>query len=255
MRPPPRQEEPLKLLNSAAIALFVLIYASAASASGKITRSVIRFENKDRICTFFLPDGVTGPRPAILLLHGSGRNGRIMIDEWKDLAQKEGILLVAPDAYHAESWNLNWDSPDFLRFAIGKLHELHAVDLHRIYIFGHSAGAEYALILALLDSRLYAATAIHAGMLLPDFYSYLPKAERRMPIAIWSGDSDPNFPAVTVRDTAQRFEKNGFAVKLTIMPHHDHNYYAVSGEVNRKAWTFFKDITAPPAAPRTSAGN
>ena len=32
----------------------------------------------------------------------------------------------------------------------------------------------------------------------------------------------------------------GFHVQLTVMALHDHNYYAVSGEVNRKAWDFLK---------------
>ena len=240
----------MKLLKLVSLlALAALLYPSPAFAKSNITRSVIRYDNKDRICTFYVPDNISGPRPAILLLHGSGRNGRVMIDEWKDLAQKEGILLVAPDAYDVASWNGKWDSPEFLRFAIGKLHELHPVDLHRIYVFGHSAGAEYALILALADARLYAATAAHAGILLPDFYSELPKAVRRMPIAIWVGDRDPLFPVTEVNDTVRRFEENGFKVKLTVMPQHDHNYYAVSADVNRKVWEFFKDLTAPPANP------
>lgn len=244
----------LKLVSL--VALAALLHPFLAFAKSNITRSVIRFENKDRVCTFFVPDNISGPRPAILLLHGSGRSGRVMIDEWKDLAQKEGILLVAPDAYDASQWSPKWDTPEFLRLCIGKLHELHPVDLHRIYVFGHSAGAEYALILAVVDSRLYAATAVHAGILLPELYSDLPKVERRMPIAIWVGDRDPFFSVTAVNDTVRHFEKNGFTVKLTIMPQHDHNYYAVSGDVNRKVWEFFKDLTAPATPPEpSSTGN
>lgn len=210
----------------------------------KSTRQTFEFEGKQRVCWYFIPSQ-EGPLPVLMLLHGSGRNGEVMINQWKDLAAREGIVLVAPDAYDPVSWNLKPDSPLFFHTAIEIANTLHPIDPARIYLFGHSAGAEYGLILSLLDANQFAAVAVHAGLLLPSFRTAFQYAQRRMPIAIWVGDRDPNFPAVDVKETVRLFESNGYQVKFTVMPLHDHNYYAVSGEVNRKAWEFLKQATLP----------
>src|SRR5579872_310046 len=36
------------------------------------------------------------PMPAILLLHGGGGNGHDFLFAWKSMAEKNGILLIAP---------------------------------------------------------------------------------------------------------------------------------------------------------------
>jgi dienelactone hydrolase len=61
-----------------------------------------------------------------------------------------------------------------------------------------------------------------------------------MPIAILVGDRDPFFPLDRVNASVKEFKENGFSVELTIIPHHDHNYYVISDEVNGKAWEFLK---------------
>ena len=72
------------------------------------------------------------------------------------------------------------DPPDFQHAVVQNVKARHAVDGNRIYLLGHSAGAEYPLILAILDSHFYAATAVHAGALQPGFYKLFAFARRRM---------------------------------------------------------------------------
>jgi predicted esterase len=50
-----------------------------------------------------------------VLLHGSGRNGLSLVEKWKDLASKEGIILAGPDAANPNVWSPSEDGPDFLR--------------------------------------------------------------------------------------------------------------------------------------------
>jgi dienelactone hydrolase len=70
-----------------------------------------------------------------------------------------------------------------------------------------------------------------------------------MPVAIWVGDRDPNFPLDLVNATKKEFERHGNPLQLSIIPMHDHNYYAISDEVNRRAWDFLKPLhLAPPAS-------
>jgi len=91
-----------------------------------------------------------------------------------------------------------------------------------------------------MDCDLFAATAIHAGALQANPDGLFEQADRKMPIAMWVGDRDPNFPVNTVEATRRLFAANGYQIKLTLIPNHDHNYYVISDQVNAKAWEFLK---------------
>jgi len=212
----------------------------AAPARELAMKQTFDFAGKTRTFYSYLPE-VEGPLPLILLLHGSGRNGQVMVDAWADLASKEHFIVAAPDAYDSSAWNLKTDPPDFLHAVMEQVKAKHAVDENRIYLFGHSAGAEYALLLAILDSNSFAAVAVHAGALQPEYYRLFAYAGRRLPLAIWVGDQDLFFPVDMVTSTKKEFEANGFPIELAIIPHHDHNYYVISDEVNGKAWEFLKN--------------
>jgi len=66
------------------------------------------------------------------------------------------------------------------------------------------------------------------------------RADRRLPIAIWVGAEDPLFSVAAVTETKRLMEQNGFQVQLSVIPNHDHNYYAISDQVNSSAWDFLK---------------
>jgi poly(3-hydroxybutyrate) depolymerase len=229
----------LKNLGYAASILCTLLLTVPALAKEATTRSTFDYSGKSRTYYFFIPDG-EGPLPLVLLLHGSGRNGQIMVDAWKKLASKEHFILAAPDSYQSSNWNTEDDPPDFLHAVIDQVKAKHAVDENRIYLFGHSAGAAFAWILAVADSHFFAAVAMHAGALTPQNEQFFSYAERRTPIAIWVGDHDSYFPLDIVLATKKEFESHGFHVELSVMPHHDHNYYDVSDKVNGEAWDFLK---------------
>jgi poly(3-hydroxybutyrate) depolymerase len=163
-----------------------------------------------------------------------------MIDAWKKLASREQFIIAAPDSYDASNWNTETDPPEFLHAVVEQVKLRHAIDENRIYLFGHSAGAVYALMLAVIDSHHFAATALHAGALPPQSNNLFSYVERRMPIAIWVGSQDSYFPLDIVTATKKEFESHGFHVELSVIPGHDHNYYAISDEVNSKAWDFLK---------------
>jgi predicted esterase len=219
--------------------IFTRQAAVSAPARELAVKQTFEFDGNTRTFYSFVPE-IEGPLPLILLLHGSGRNGQVIVDAWADLATKEHFIVVAPDAYDSSAWKLKMDPPDFLHAVIEQVKAKHAVDDNRIYLFGHSAGAVYALILAILDSHYFAAVAVHAGALKPEYYRLFAYAGRRMPIAIWVGNQDLFFPVDLVTSTKKEFETNGFPIELAIIPHHDHNYYVISDEVNGKAWEFLK---------------
>lgn len=227
------------------LAVLLLISASLAADKAKPEKFSLSFEAKERTYYVFVPDGSGQSAPMLLLLHGSGRNGMSQIDPWKDFAAKDGIILVAPDSSDSGYWNQKADSPDFIHAVVEAVRSRYPVDPRRIYLFGHSAGAVYALYLAVVQSEYFAATAVHAGSLQQSDFGIIDVAARKMPIAIWVGTVDPFFSLTNVRATRDAFNSCGFSVRLTEIPGHDHNYYAIAPKINPAVWDFLKANPLP----------
>jgi poly(3-hydroxybutyrate) depolymerase len=185
------------------------------------------------------------PLPVVVLLHGSDHDGSEMTGAWRDLASQQGFILVAPNSLHTEVWNLQSDSPAFLHAAVDQVAAQHPIDRKRIYLFGHSGGANYAIVLALLDSQYFAAVGAHAGALDSGDDKLFPYAGRKIPIALWVGAQDPLFPVTTVMATRDAFDAHGFPVQLVVIPNHGHFYEGFSKQVNQQAWEFFKRNALP----------
>jgi poly(3-hydroxybutyrate) depolymerase len=227
------------VLRSAFAAL--LAPHGAALAKSAIVKEVVESGGLKRTCYVYRPEGVpAGTRmPLLVLLHGSGHDGTSLVKEWRDQADSEGILLAGPDALAREGWAFPADGPQFLGDVVAHLEARYAVDTTRIYLFGHSAGAIFALSMAPLESELFAAAALHAGAFADESAKgVLAHARRKVPFFLAVGTADPFFPLRDVREARETLEKAGFPVELWEIPLHDHNYYRKSGLINRKAWEF-----------------
>jgi poly(3-hydroxybutyrate) depolymerase len=144
--------------------LFLLVLSSTATlAAAKPEKQTITSLGAERIYYTFVPEKLTAPAPLLLLLHGSGRDGMSQIDEWKALAEKEGIILIAPDSANSREWSMNTDGPEFLHDIVEAVRAKHSIDGTRLYIFGHSAGAVFALYMGVMESRYFAAVGVNAG--------------------------------------------------------------------------------------------
>jgi polyhydroxybutyrate depolymerase len=207
-----------------------------------VSADSFEFAGIKRSYSLFVPTSASvGPAPLIVLLHGSYGSAAALISWWTALAEQEGIVLVAPDAREREAWQLRADGPQFIRAVIDEAVAKHPVDRGRIYLFGSSGGAVYSLTLSMIESQLFAATAIHAGAWrAPNEFRAVPYAKRKIPIAIFIGDKDEYFPLFAVRKTQSALEKAGHPVNVTIIPGRRHPYSDVALEVNRNAWQFMK---------------
>lgn len=224
------------------VAFLLFAFSGKASAQGKIVQNELKSEGKERSYYLFVPESVkkNSPAPLLVLLHGSGRDGKILIEHWKKLAEQEGIILVGPNATRSTGWAVPEDGPLFLFDVVEKLKSEHSIDSKRVYLFGHSAGAVFSLFMSMFESNYFAATAVSAGAIKKENYSLLDEAERKTPIALFVGTKDPFFPLAEVRRTRDIFIEKKFTIELTEIPNLDHNYYSKSSEINEKAWNFLK---------------
>ncbi|HEX5704577.1 MAG TPA: alpha/beta hydrolase-fold protein [Pyrinomonadaceae bacterium] len=225
------------------ILILLMLLAGSTAFGQEVQKEITKLGGKARAYYLFVPDKLTKDRPAplLLLLHGSGRNGVSLVDKWKDLAKKEGIILVGPDAINSQGWSSPVDGPDFFYELITELQSKYPIDARRLYIFGHSAGASFALYMALYESEYFAATAIHAGGLTNRDQALVEWAKRKIPIHIAVGTVDRLVPLANVRATRDMLNSNGFNAQLVEMEGHDHWYYDKAPKINAAAWAFLKE--------------
>jgi predicted esterase len=115
---------------------------------------------RSRDGVLFVPSSYDPARPAplMLCLHGAGGEARHRIDPIRPAAERDGVILVAP-----ESKSRTWDmllldfGPDVARIdeALAGAFELLAVDPKRVAIEGFSDGASYALSLGIANGDLF----------------------------------------------------------------------------------------------------
>ena len=218
----------------------LLACVSNTSAKDDITKELITSSGRTRPYYLYVPSTVKGPAPLIVMLHGSNRTGVTLVEKWKDYAKKEGIILAGPDATNLRGWTSPQDGPDFLRDLVEELKTKHPVNPRRVYLFGHSAGAIFALHMSLMESQYFAAAAVHAGALRNDDTELIKLAKRKVPISIQVGDSDEFFPVKDVRATRDALKEAGIPVDLIEIKDHDHWYYDKASKFNQTAWEFLK---------------
>ncbi|HJQ34002.1 MAG TPA: dienelactone hydrolase family protein [Pyrinomonadaceae bacterium] len=234
--------------RSLRLAFVVLLLASAASAATggeQIQKKTVASEGKKRVYYLYVPASASREKPAplVVLLHGTGHDGRLLVEHWQKLAEREGVVLAGPDSRDPAGWAIPQDGPRFIYDLVEELKATQPVDPRRVYLFGHSAGAVFGLYMSALESEYFAAAAVSAGAMKESNYDMLDEAGRKVPVAIFVGTRDPLFPVSDVRRTRDAFTKRGFRAELTEIPNHDHNYYSRSAEINEKAWEFLKTQT------------
>jgi poly(3-hydroxybutyrate) depolymerase len=216
---------------------------ASARADAKVQKLTFASGGISRTYYLYVPEkAAAGGAPLLLLLHGSGRDGKTLIDPWQRLASDEGIVLVAPDSSDRSGWRIPEDGPQFLHDLIELVRLSHdVVDDRRMYIFGHSAGAIHGLGLGLMESEYFAAVAAHAGVVGRTMAPLLTQAPRKIPMAIWVGTDDALFPLKAVRDSRDAVNAHGFNLKLTEIARHTHNYYGAAARINSQVWDFLKE--------------
>jgi poly(3-hydroxybutyrate) depolymerase len=246
----PRARATLATIAAVALLAALPVHARAASIE---SRTVVS-RGKKRTYALYVPASVSKDTAAPLLvaMHGSTSNGKTIVERWTDLADAHGLIVAGPDATTNKMWVSPQDGPLFLKDVVDDVSKGHPVDGRRMYIFGHSAGANFALQMAMLESEFFAAGAIHAGAISSDYYSIFDAATRKIPMAIYIGTRDQFYPIDVLRNVRDALQKRGFDLLYTEMPGHDHNYKAVAPQINQEIWDFFEKNPLPAEPKYTS---
>jgi predicted esterase len=219
----------------------VLLLSAYAHADDKVSKETVESGGRKRTYHLFAPASRKPSAPLVVLFHGSNRDGLSLVERWKDLAAREGFVIAGPNSRDSKGWRTPDDGPDFIRDLVEALKAKYSLDARRVYLFGHSAGAVFALHMALTQSEYFAAAAVHAGAFRAESeFAALEQAKRKTSLAIIVGDRDAFFPVDAVRATEAALKGRGHEIEVTVMQGHDHWYYDLAPGINSGAWDFLK---------------
>ncbi|MDQ3916892.1 MAG: hypothetical protein M3348_00185, partial [Acidobacteriota bacterium] len=74
---------------------FVLCPTGASAEPGKISREEFTSGGKKRAYYLYVPKKVAASKeaaPLLVTLHGTGRDGRILVEHWQPFADREGLI-------------------------------------------------------------------------------------------------------------------------------------------------------------------
>src|SRR3954462_14832588 len=131
-----------------AIGLVAMFAPPAFGRTPDVVHDTLTSGGRKRSYYLFVPDTVKAPAPLVVLLNGSGRNGKTLIDTWQDLAAKGGLIINGPDSDDPSAWVLGRDGPDFLHDLVEALKSKYPINPRRVYLFGNSGGAVFGLVMS-----------------------------------------------------------------------------------------------------------
>jgi poly(3-hydroxybutyrate) depolymerase len=182
-----------------------------------------------------------GPVPMVIGLHGAGDNGSNFIQATglTSTADAMGFVMVGPEGYNSgwfvqsnEGWpgtdgypsSLQNDMDLMLRI-IDDVGDDYHLDAGRVYAVGHSRGAGFTALMAILSSQgsiasgpwssPFAAYGINAGY--DPFGGHFDPgaASPKAPVWIVHGSSDGNVPYSYGQSLAQDLQGGGWDVEFT----------------------------------------
>lgn len=220
------------------VAITGIAFLLTLAASGQQSTQHVEFQKRKWPYQLFSPADRNHPAPAILLLHGAGGSGAEMIAAWVRFAAENGIVLIAPDLPRKPEFEDI--APAFFRAVVDSAARKSRIDSERRFVFGHSMGGYLAFDAAVFDADYFAAVAVHASYIAPEYTGILERATRRTPIALYIGDRDPLVAVANVRGTRDLLTARGFPLHYVELPGHDHDYWALSEKINADAWQFLE---------------
>ena len=174
----------MKLLLKRSLALGALVLACVASHAGTtsdFTQPAQSYPgSRERQYKVYVPDGLSGPAPMVMALHGCQQTNDNVLRDWGLVAaaDRHRFILVAPfiTSYdglrNTNCWGFWLDQ--HRHQGRGEAEDLHrigravearfAVDPQRRYVTGLSSGAAMAVVLAVTHNEYFAAAASASGL-------------------------------------------------------------------------------------------
>lgn len=195
------------------------------------------------ICAYawLVPDCAVeqGPSAVVFSQHGSGGEGQMMIDGWRETAEAECFIVVGQDSQSSVSWNTGTDLDCFWDIA-AEIESLYDVDTRRRYLDGHSAGGHWTWMIGLTYSDWFGGLSpTSASMSYAEYYGVWPEGTgRAIPVHIAHGTADTIVPYSEAEYAYEQLSNAGWTVELYTVEGGDH--FSLPG-YQEAAWAFLEE--------------
>ena len=135
----------------------VLILLGAAAPAGEQDR--LRWLGEMRHIAVYVPPTAPSGSALLLVMSDPRRGARYALGSWRELAEREGVVLAAVSSEQPGVWRVPQDGPGFLRAVVQRVSTRRAIDPRRVYLFGTGVGGRFALSMGLLQPHYFAAVA------------------------------------------------------------------------------------------------
>lgn len=193
----------------------VMALQQAASAPAMTAHTLETREGTRQYLVMQPPGAKDGVKPLLILLHGHGGSGEFMLGQrsiqgyssqgWQKLAEREQLLLIAPQGTIASDQQSAWndcrgdastnaktDDVAFISALIDAAVREHRADPARVYVFGYSNGGGLAYRLGIELRPRLAAVAVQSTLMAANSSCKPPASP--LPIFISHGTQDDVMP-------------------------------------------------------------
>ncbi|MEM9682961.1 MAG: hypothetical protein AAF942_06835 [Pseudomonadota bacterium] len=171
----------------ALLVALVVIVAAAEAKELPVGKGSFEYKNPidgDTLTVwYYRPEGTGSDAPIVFVMHGTNRNGATYRDNWVELAQRDGFLVVVPEFTKSQfPGSRRYNMGNVFRAAGGRkpqeewafnviegvfddLKSRYGMTADSYDIFGHSAGSQFVhrMVLFMPDARIGTAVAANAG--------------------------------------------------------------------------------------------
>lgn len=149
-------------------------------------------------------------RALVMIPYLSGLGEHFVLPEFKEFAKKEGFVIISPSfQYDKENWETQtsyqypaaWSGNALLKI-ISQFEEKNDLQISGLYLFGFSAGAQFALRFCFWNPELCVACAAHGsgGTVIPD-----KKIDVKFFVSVGKNDIQRIEKAKTFYEVAQKY--------------------------------------------------
>jgi predicted esterase len=185
-------------------------------------------------------EGIDGPRPLIIVLHGFGDRAAHYTELWGPTAGEIGAILAVPHGTKAVGEGRGWgdveEADAVVQLTLDYVGRRFDVDPDRVVLTGFSQGGFMAMAVGLRHPNLFVGVIPMAGGYMPDTDAPNPAAGNDLRFYFMVGSRDR--VAKQVRRAASDFEAAGFEVDLRVLGETGHSFPRRTKSELRRALRF-----------------
>lgn len=197
--------------RAAALAVAAVALASPAAEAAEQDR--VRWLGEMRNIAVHAPPA-SGELPLLLVLGEPGRAARYSLNAWRELADREGFVVASVASREPHEWRAPHDGPGLLRAVVRQVSASHRIDSRRTYLFGYGYASGFAIAMAVLQPRYFAAVGCFGGNPRLEGLSQHEPPDRALPVRIFFSKRELQFDVEALQEGAAYLRELGAEVEV-----------------------------------------